>query len=144
MRIAHTIPELIDVVKTGIRSRYPEGTPKKVLIVGAGLAGLSAAYELKRAGHSPLLLEAQQRVGGRVYTLRGPFTEGLYAEVGAMRIPRAHALTMQYIEKLGLLLSDGGLRQKMGEAARTLAEGFDWDKVAGQWQRALLQLLRPR
>ena len=39
-------------------------------------------------GHDPLILEAQNRVGGRVYTLRN-FAPGLYAEAGAMRIPRS-------------------------------------------------------
>ena len=65
-----------------------------------------AGYELKRAGHTPIILEAQQRVGGRLYTLRDPFTEGLYAEVGGMRIPRAHTLTVKYIEKFGLKTND--------------------------------------
>ena len=78
---------------------------QKVIIVGAGMAGLVAAYELMRAGHDPLILEAQQRVGGRVYTLRDPFLPGLYAEAGAMRIPKSHALTMAYIEKFNLSLS---------------------------------------
>ncbi|MEO8285719.1 MAG: flavin monoamine oxidase family protein [Chloroflexota bacterium] len=76
--------------------------PKRVIVVGAGMAGLTAAYELQRAGHDPVIIEAQQRVGGRVYTLREPFTHGLYAEAGAMRIPRAHDLTMAYIEKFNL------------------------------------------
>ena len=80
--------------------------PKKVIIVGAGMAGLVAGYELKRAGHDPLILEAQHRVGGRVHTLRQPFTDGLYAEVGAMRIPRAHKLTLAYIAKFGLTTHD--------------------------------------
>ena len=77
-----------------------------MVIVGAGMAGLVAGYELKRAGHTPIILEAQQRVGGRVYTLRQPFTDGLYAEVGAMRIPRAHKLTLEYIAKFGLKTND--------------------------------------
>ena len=38
---------------------------KKVIIIGAGMAGLVAGYELARAGHEPLILEAQNRVGGR-------------------------------------------------------------------------------
>lgn len=106
MHSAHSIQDYLDVVKQGIAKKFGDGKPKRVVIVGAGLAGLSAGYELKRAGHTPVILEAQQRVGGRVYTLRDPFTEGLYAEVGAMRIPRAHTLTMSYIEKFGLKTND--------------------------------------
>ncbi len=74
---------------------------KRVIIIGAGMAGLAAAYELARAGHDPVILEAQNRVGGRVYTLR-KFAPGLYAEAGAMRIPRVHDLTLGYIEHFGL------------------------------------------
>ncbi len=76
---------------------------KRVIIVGAGMAGLVAGYELARAGHDPLILEAQNRVGGRIYTLRR-FAPGLYAEAGAMRIPRVHDLTLGYIEHFGLQL----------------------------------------
>ena len=76
---------------------------KRVIIIGGGMAGLVAAYELARAGHDPLILEAQNRVGGRVYTLR-TFAPGLYAEAGAMRIPRVHDLTLGYIDHFGLPL----------------------------------------
>jgi monoamine oxidase len=76
---------------------------KRVIIIGAGMAGLVAGYELARAGHDPLILEAQNRVGGRVYTLRR-FAPGLYAEAGAMRIPRVHDLTLGYCERFGLEL----------------------------------------
>src|SRR5574341_2254917 len=93
-------PDTLALIHSGLPPRATR--PKKVIVVGAGMAGLVAAYELLRAGHDPLILEAQQRVGGRVYTLRAPFTHGLYAEVGAMRIPRAHALTLAYIEKFNL------------------------------------------
>jgi monoamine oxidase len=76
---------------------------KRVIIVGAGMAGLVAGYELANAGHDPLILEAQNRVGGRIYTLRR-FAPGLYAEAGAMRIPRVHDLTLGYCEQFGLEL----------------------------------------
>ena len=129
MQSDHSIQDYVDIVKQGIAKKFPTGKPKKVVIVGAGLAGLAAGYELKRAGHTPIILEAQQRVGGRVYTLRDPFTEGLYAEVGAMRIPRAHRLTMEYVEKFQLQTNDftmdnpnayyyiGGKKLRASEAA---------------------------
>ncbi len=77
---------------------------KTVLILGAGMAGLTAGYELLRAGHTPLILEAQNRLGGRIYTLREPFAEGLHAEAGAMRLPQSHDLTMYYCQHFGLEL----------------------------------------
>ena len=82
-----------------------DGPRRRVVIVGAGMAGLVAGLELARAGHDVEILEARPRVGGRVHTLREPFTDGLYAEVGAMRIPRTHDLTMAYCERFGLRLS---------------------------------------
>ena len=85
----------------GLERRPEPG--KRVIIIGAGMAGLVAGYELARAGHDPLILEAQNRVGGRIYTLRR-FAPGLYAEAGAMRIPRVHDLTLGYIDHFGLPL----------------------------------------
>ncbi len=82
----------------------PTSEPKKVIVVGAGMAGLAAAYELRRSGHEVVILEARQRVGGRIYTLREPFSPGLHGEAGAMRVPSTHALTMAYIEKFNLKL----------------------------------------
>jgi monoamine oxidase len=80
------------------------GAPKRVIIIGAGLAGLSAAFELTQAGHDVTILEAQTRAGGRVHTLRDEFAEGLYAEAGATRIPNNHHLTLRYTELFGLTL----------------------------------------
>lgn len=99
----HRTRHLLSVAHNGLEGHASR--PRRVIIVGAGMAGLVAAYELRRAGHDPFILEAQQRVGGRVYTLRDPFTHGLYAEAGAMRIPRVHDLTMAYIDKFGLSTS---------------------------------------
>jgi monoamine oxidase len=99
-----------------------------VLIIGGGMAGLVAAFELRRQGHQPVVLEAQNRVGGRIYTLRS-FAPGLYAEAGAMRIPRVHRLTLEYCRlfKLRLrpfmmsnpraLVHVGGVRMTAAEAA---------------------------
>lgn len=69
-------------------------TPLHVVIVGAGLAGLCAAYELERRGHRVTILEADTRhVGGRVRTLR--FADGLYGEAGA-RVPGCHRRLRDY------------------------------------------------
>jgi monoamine oxidase len=75
---------------------------KKVIILGAGLAGLSAAYELTQAGHDVTMVEARTRPGGRVYTLREPFADGLYADAGATRFPDSHNFTLEYVRLFGL------------------------------------------
>ena len=77
--------------------------PLHVVIVGAGVAGLCAAYELEKRGHTVTILEADARhAGGRVRTLR--FGDGLYGEAGAMRIPLRHELTRHYIKEFNLPL----------------------------------------
>ena len=82
----------------------PPATPKRILVIGGGLSGLVAAYELTRAGHDVTVLEAQLRPGGRVLTLREPFSDGLYTEAGAARIPDNHDLTLHYAKHFGLTL----------------------------------------
>src|SRR2546428_10865138 len=69
------------------------GGPKRVDIVGAGMAGLVAAWLLMRAGFKVTVYEASAKVGGRVRTLREGFSSGLYAEAGAMRVPYSHRVT---------------------------------------------------
>jgi len=55
--------------------------PKHVIIIGAGMSGLCAAYELAQVGHTVTIIEKQSRVGGRVKTLSEPhFTKGLWAD----------------------------------------------------------------
>ncbi len=93
----------LELARTGLpKNNAPRQT---VIVIGAGIAGLVAAYELKKAGHRIVLLEARNRAGGRVYTLRAPFADaGLYAEAGAMRLPASHKLTLHYCAHFGLEL----------------------------------------
>ncbi len=88
----------------GERSLRRRGEPKRVIIVGAGLAGLSAAYELTQAGHEVMVLEARMRPGGRVLTLREPFSDGLHAEAGAVFILDNNDFTMKYVSMFDLPL----------------------------------------
>jgi monoamine oxidase len=118
--------DVLAVPREGLEDRA--GERKRVLIIGAGIAGLVAAYELRRQGHEPVVLEAQNRVGGRIYTFRDSFAPGLYAEAGAMRIPRSHDLTMEYCRLFDLplrpfvmgnskgLVHIGGVRMTAAEA----------------------------
>ncbi|MBA2253720.1 MAG: flavin monoamine oxidase family protein [Chloroflexi bacterium] len=119
-------PETLAVPDQGLSGR--PGVRKRVVIIGGGLAGLVAAFELQRQGHEPIVLEAQNRVGGRIYTLRD-FAPGVFAEAGGMRIPRVHDLTLRYCELFGLemepfmmgnprgLVYVGGVRMTAAEAS---------------------------
>ena len=92
------------------------GRGRKVVILGAGIAGLVSAYELERAGWDVTVLEARDRVGGRVWTVRGgdrivqdgrpdqlcAFDDGHYFNAGAARIPTAHHTILGYARRLGV------------------------------------------
>lgn len=82
----------------------PRGPVKKVIVIGAGLAGLSAGFELTQAGHDVTILEAQTRAGGRACSIRQPFSDGLYAEAGATGIAETNDLTLKYARLFGLEL----------------------------------------
>jgi len=77
---------------------------KKIIIIGAGLSGLVAAYELNRAGHDVTILEARNRIGGRVFTIRSPFADNHFGEGGAARIKPSHDLTLGYANHFNLEL----------------------------------------
>ncbi|MBD0335684.1 MAG: flavin monoamine oxidase family protein [Cyanobacteria bacterium Co-bin13] len=82
-------------------------SPKQIVVIGAGLAGLVAAYELKKQGHQVTVLEARDRVGGRVYTLREGFANGQYAEAGGEYIDsfNVHRQMHRYVQTFGLRLA---------------------------------------
>jgi monoamine oxidase len=104
----------LEYLKVLINDGLPKTlSPKKVLVVGAGIAGLTAGMLLKHAGHQVTIIEANgNRIGGRIKTFRvspelagksAPFVDPLqYAEAGAMRLPDFYPLTLALIDKLGL------------------------------------------
>lgn len=79
------------------------GGGRRVIVIGAGIAGLCTAWGLRAAGFSPIVLERTGRVGGRLYTLRNHFG-AQYVELGAVRIPDNHPLPLAYIRHFGLPL----------------------------------------
>jgi monoamine oxidase len=94
------------------------GGGRSVVILGAGIAGLVSAYELRRAGYRVTVLEARDRIGGRVWTIRGgdrivqagrpdqlaTFSPGLYFNAGAARIPSTHRVILGYARRFGVKL----------------------------------------
>lgn len=87
-----------------ITSICPIGLAKniKVAVIGAGEAGLAAAFELRKIGCNITLLEASQRIGGRVYTHYFDRNKKHYGELGPMSIPVSHETTWHYINILKL------------------------------------------
>ena len=78
------------------------GTPGRVVVAGAGLAGLTAALDLVDAGWDAVVLEARDRVGGRVHTLYDPFSTGMHAEAGGESIDDNHDRLLALLARFGL------------------------------------------
>lgn len=116
------------------------GNGVRVAVLGAGIGGLVAAYELQKAGYAVQVFEASNRIGGRVWSLRGgdtvvqtgrpdqrcDFDAGLYFNAGAARLPTHHHIIMGYARQFGVPL------EVMVNVNRSA--GFDSDGVIAQRQ----------
>lgn len=113
--------------------RAPKGR-NRVIIVGAGMAGMSCAWELGRLGYECTVLEARARPGGRCWTVRGGtsetelggrpqschFDDGLFMNAGPMRISHHHETTLAYCREFGVPLTTF---TNVNEAAYVLRSG---------------------
>lgn len=84
--------------------RAEGAAPVQAIVIGAGLAGLTAALELRDSGWSVTVLEARERPGGRVYTIRDPFVQGQHAEGGGEFIDTSHHRIRAYARRFELPL----------------------------------------
>jgi len=82
--------------------RPDHGSRRRVVVIGAGLAGLTTALDVRDAGWDVVVLEARDRVGGRVHTLYEPFSDGLHAEAGGESIDDGHDAIQAMLKKFGL------------------------------------------
>lgn len=96
--------------------------PKRVIVVGGGIGGLSCAFELMERGHDVTLLEASRRTGGHVKTIKEPLPDGLYADVGAEHFTKpGYHQYWKYVEKFDLPVLPWERRQNM------------YRKIGGTW-----------
>jgi monoamine oxidase len=110
-----------------------------VLVAGAGLAGLTAARELTKRGAKVTVVDARDRVGGRVFTAREPFLHGEHAEMGADLIDESQTEICKLISDVGLrtaAILRGGFASVREEGVRRRVAG------RGAWKQ-LGKLLQP-
>ncbi len=99
--------------------QLPPGNRRRVVIIGAGIAGMVLAWELRKAGYQPLILEARTRAGGRNWSLRGGDTvhetgsvqrvtwdagPHMYCNPGPARLPYHHQGILSYCREIGVPL----------------------------------------
>jgi monoamine oxidase len=113
----------------------------RIVVVGAGLAGLTAAYRLKQAGHTAQVYEASDRIGGRCWTIRGAFADGQIAEHGGELIDQGHTAIRQLAGQLGLKLDNLLSGEANGTEPFYLFDGRRYsyeqavDDMKGIWQQ---------
>lgn len=116
------------------------GSPK-IVVVGAGLAGLSAAYDLRNAGYIAEIHEASTRIGGRCWTLRGAFADGQIAEHGGELIDQSHGEIRNLCQQLGLKLDNLLQAEQNGTELLGYFDGAPYhyaemtDDVKAEWQK---------
>jgi monoamine oxidase len=113
----------------------------RIVVVGAGLAGLTCAYRLKQAGYTTQVHEASDRLGGRCWTIRGAFVEGQIAEHGGELIDQGHTNIRQLAQQLGLKLDNLLSAERNGTEPFYYFDGQPYsyaeatDDLKGIWQQ---------
>jgi monoamine oxidase len=112
-------------------------TSARIVVVGAGLAGLTCAYRLKQSDLIATVYEANTRLGGRCWTRRGDFEQGQVAEHGGELIDQGHTTIRQLAQELGLPLDNLLAAEPNGSTIFTYFDG-----VAYSYRDAVRDLKR--
>jgi monoamine oxidase len=113
----------------------------RIVVVGAGLAGLSCAYRLKQAGYTAQLHEASDRIGGRCWTDTSSFANGQIVEHGGELIDQGHTAIRQLAQQLGLKLDNLLSAERNGTEPFYFFDGEPYsyaeatDDLKGIWQQ---------
>src|ERR1700756_1385323 len=110
---------------------------QNILIIGAGAAGLMAAYTLSKAGKKVTILEARDRIGGRIYTLDNEFPFK-HAELGAEFVHGNLPITTRLIQEAGLeYISTAGemWRHKDGKLSRNSWNMPGWGELMSAFKQ---------
>jgi monoamine oxidase len=94
------------LVAAGCGEEATASRAQEVAIIGGGMAGLHCAYRLKLGGVQATIYEASDRIGGRMFSLRGEFADGQVAELGGELIDTGHETIRALAEELGVALDD--------------------------------------
>ncbi|MDY6936465.1 MAG: FAD-dependent oxidoreductase [Cyanobacteriota bacterium] len=162
--VIDTIYDYVDFVESndGIAMLSQDLLGTEVAVIGAGVSGLVAAYELLKIGANPVIFEASDRIGGRAYSKH--FTESddrkspVFAELGSMRFPPSGKLFFYYLEEVFDLPKERGSFPDPGKVFTKLYyenQEIDWKqgssspeneqfkKIGEDWGNFISKLVKP-
>jgi monoamine oxidase len=105
------------------RPLFAQNKPR-VIVAGAGLSGLSAAFELSNRGYEVTVIEARNRIGGRIQTLRKPFVDGQFVETGGEILGDGYQRFLKYADKFGIKYEEQRNETQTGGSISNLQKGI--------------------
>jgi monoamine oxidase len=119
-----------------VRPALAASQQPRIVVVGAGLAGLVATYRLQQAGYQPELHEASTRAGGRCWSIKGVFADGQVAEHGGELIDNGHLAMKHLVQELGFVLDNLVAAEQSGSETVGYFDGapYTWAQASTDLQ----------